>query len=54
MYAPVCTRFVTYGVELDERCCDYVEAILDLEPMDEWVREAQLEPDEVRELEMEF
>jgi glutathione S-transferase len=54
MYAPVCTRFATYGVELDPVCQAYCDAVLALDPMVEWTAAARAEPDEVQELEMEF
>ena len=40
MYAPVATRFHTYGIRLDSVCRDYVRAILALPAMAEWYRAA--------------
>jgi len=54
MYAPVCTRFVTYDVTLDSQCAAYVRRILDLPDMQAWIAAAQEEPDEVEELDVEF
>jgi glutathione S-transferase len=54
MYAPVCTRFLTYGVKLDRLCTDYCETIMNLPDMLEWVEAAKAEPDAVEELEAEF
>jgi glutathione S-transferase len=54
MYAPVCTRFLTYGVKLDRLCTDYCETIMNLPDMIEWVEAAKAEPDAVEELEAEF
>lgn len=54
MYAPICTRFSTYDVKLDPACAAYRDRILALPEMVEWTAEAQLEPDEVEELEVEF
>ena len=54
MYAPVCTRTVTYDVELPERCRAYVEMIMDMPDMVEWIEAAMAEPDELEELEAEF
>jgi glutathione S-transferase len=54
MYAPVCTRLVTYDVPLDDRTADYVDTVLGLPAMEEWTRAALEEPDAVQELEMEF
>ncbi|WP_430397839.1 glutathione S-transferase family protein [Ferrovibrio sp.] len=54
MYAPVCTRFETYDVKLDSVTADYKKLILDLPAMREWNADAQLEPAEVEELDVEF
>lgn len=54
MYAPVCTRFATYDVKLDPVCAAYRDRILAMPEMVEWTAAAQLEPDEVEELEVEF
>jgi glutathione S-transferase len=44
MYAPVTTRFVTYGVELDATCRAYVDAIASLPAMQQWTSDAAAEP----------
>ena len=54
MYAPVCTRFVTYHVALDSECAAYRDRIVSLPQMREWKAAAMQEPDEVEELEVEF
>ncbi len=54
MYAPVCTRFVTYGVEIDDRASAYCDRIMKWAPMKEWIREAKAEPEEIEELDVEF
>ena len=54
MYAPVCSRFTTYGVELDATSHAYVDAVLRLPEVQEWVAAAEAEPDEIIELEAEF
>ena len=54
MYAPVCTRFKTYDVELDKTCADYSKRVLDLPAMKEWIKAAKAEPVELEELDMEF
>jgi len=54
MYAPVCTRFVTYDVKLDEVCAAYSARILAMPDMIEWSEAAKQEVDEVSELEIEF
>jgi glutathione S-transferase len=41
MFAPVVTRFVTYGVKVDEISQAYMETILALEPMSAWSAAAQ-------------
>ena len=43
MYAPVVMRFVTYGVELDKVCQDYMDAVLALPAMQEWVKAGEME-----------
>ena len=44
MFAPVATRFTTYGVELDAPCRAYVDAIFALPAMRRWVADAEREP----------
>ena len=53
MYAPVCTRFVTYDVKLD-RLCGLSRPMLNLPDMLEWTQAAKTEPDEIDELDVEF
>jgi glutathione S-transferase len=54
MYAPVCTRFLTYDVALDPVCTAYCKAIMALPYMQEWVAAAKAEHEEVLELDVEF
>jgi glutathione S-transferase len=54
MYAPVCTRFATYDVALDEGCADYCDTILALPEMVEWMEAAASEAEPAAELEVEF
>jgi len=54
MYAPVCTRFRTYGVKLDPECKAYCERIMSLPTMQEWIEAAKAEPEEMPELDAEF
>ncbi len=54
MYAPVCTRFRTYAVELDPLLKAYCDKIFDWPLMQEWTASALEEPDEIIELEVEF
>ena len=54
MYAPVCTRFRTYAVELEPELEAYCKTVFDWPPMAEWCAAALEEPDEVIELEVEF
>lgn len=54
MYAPVCTRFRTYAVEMEPEIAAYCETIFDWAPMREWTEAALAEPEEVVELEVEF
>jgi glutathione S-transferase len=42
-FAPVVTRFTTYGVELDETCQRYADAIWALPEMQAWAEAARLE-----------
>ena len=44
MFAPVTTRFTTYGVELDATCRAYVDAVAALPAMVAWRRDAAAEP----------
>lgn len=44
MFAPVATRFVTYGVELDTTCRAYVDAVYGLPAMKQWIADAEREP----------
>jgi glutathione S-transferase len=44
MYAPVVTRFTTYGVTLEGAARAYADAILALPPMLEWFAAAKAEP----------
>jgi glutathione S-transferase len=54
MYAPVCTRFRTYAVELDPMLRDYCDRIFAWPLMREWIEGALAEPEEIAELEVEF
>jgi glutathione S-transferase len=54
MYAPVATRYVTYDVELDPVCAQYVDTIMQWAPMRAWIAEALREPEEIEELDIEF
>jgi len=54
MFAPVCTRFVTYDVKLDPVSAEYCRTVLAMPQMQEWIDGAMAEPDEVLELDVEF
>ena len=54
MYAPVVTRFLTYDITLDTVCAAYVQTVMAMPQMQEWVAAARLEPEEIDELEAEF
>ena len=54
MYAPVVTRFLTYGIDLDPLCQKYCQHIMSTSFMKEWCEAAQAEPDDIEELEVEF
>jgi glutathione S-transferase len=47
MFAPVVARFVTYDVRLDPVCRAYVEAIWALPTMQEWIKAAEEETEQV-------
>jgi glutathione S-transferase len=51
MYAPVATRFVTYGVELPAACQRYVDALLALPAVRQWYAEARAERELIEEYE---
>jgi glutathione S-transferase len=54
MFAPVCTRFLTYSVPITAMSTAYCETIMGWSPMKEWVDAAKAEPEEMEELDMEF
>jgi glutathione S-transferase len=54
MYAPVCTRFLTYDVKLDGDCAGYARAIMSWPAMAQWVADAKAEREELEELDVEF
>lgn len=45
MFAPVTTRFTTYGVDLDATCRAYVDAVAGLPAFVAWKRDAAAEPE---------
>jgi glutathione S-transferase len=54
MYAPVCSRFVTYDVAIDAPAQAYCKTIMAYPFMQEWIAAAKAEPDELEELDVEF
>jgi glutathione S-transferase len=54
MYAPVCTRFITYDVRLDRESAAYTRAIMKWPDMAQWIADAKAEPAELEELDVEF
>ncbi|MGO9741366.1 MAG: glutathione S-transferase family protein [Roseiarcus sp.] len=54
MYAPVVSRFRSYGVALDPTLSAYAEHIWALAEMQEWRAAAEAEKEEIEELEVEF
>lgn len=54
MFAPVCTRLLTYDVAIDPVARAYCRTIMEIAEMQEWVAAAQAEPEEVMELDVEF
>ena len=54
MYAPVVSRFRTYGVELEPGLAAYAERIWTLPALQQWRAAAEEEKEEIEELEVEF
>jgi glutathione S-transferase len=54
MYAPVCSRAVTYDLDLPDDCRAYGETIMAMPDMLEWAEAATAEPDDLEELDAEF
>ena len=54
MYAPVCSRFTTYNVKLDDVSAAYCKTMMATPFMQEWCAAAKKEPDELEELDVEF
>jgi glutathione S-transferase len=54
MFAPVCTRFVTYGIDLDQVMRRYCTTVLEHPAMREWILAAEAEHDAIEELDAEF
>lgn len=54
MYAPVVTRFLTYDVRLDPDIAEYCATVLKHPFVCEWMEAAQLETEDIDELDVEF
>jgi glutathione S-transferase len=54
MFAPVATRFHTYDIKLDDVCQQYCDTILAMPEMQQWQAAAEVEPEDINELEVEF
>ena len=54
MYAPVTRRFLSYAVALSPVSAAYCKSIDQWPPMQEWLKAAKAEPEEMEELEVEF
>jgi glutathione S-transferase len=54
MYAPVASRFLTYGVTPGGAGAAYQETLLAWAPMAEWMAEAEREPEALAEVEGDF
>jgi glutathione S-transferase len=54
MYAPVCTRFVSYNVPMTPAAQAYCDTIMRWPPMAKWIEAAKQEPEELEELDVEF
>ncbi|MBD2103347.1 glutathione S-transferase family protein [Leptolyngbya sp. FACHB-261] len=44
MFAPVALRFLTYGVQVDANASAYIEALLALPTLQEWLEASRVEP----------
>ena len=53
-YAPVASRFNTYGIELPENLQTYVDQVLALEAYQEWLKDAKAEKEVIPEEEVEL
>ena len=53
-YAPVASRFNTYGIELPENLRTYTDQVLALEAYQEWLRDAKAEKEVIAEEEVEL
>lgn len=51
MYAPVASRFATYGVSLPQIAQDYISTIFEHPGMQEWLKAAEAEPEIIQESE---
>lgn len=51
MYAPLASRFVTYGVSLPQIAQDYINTIFEHPGMQEWIKAAEVEPEIIQESE---
>ena len=54
MYAPVTRRFLSYAVPMPDTIAAYCQTIDQWAPMQEWLKAARAEPEEMQELEVEF
>lgn len=54
MFAPVCTRLLTYDVPIAKPSQTYCDTIMAWPPMVEWIEAAKDEPEEIEELDAEF
>ncbi|MDH6264945.1 glutathione S-transferase [Rhizobium sp. SG_E_25_P2] len=54
MYAPVCSRFLTYAVDLEAPLAAYRDRVMDWSLVKDWIEGARAEADEIIELEVEF
>ncbi len=54
MYAPVCSRFETYDVPMDQACRAYQQTIMGWPLMAQWISDATAESDDIEEFEVEF
>jgi glutathione S-transferase len=54
MFAPVVSRYVTYDVTMEGACRVFADAVLGWDAMQDWMRDALEEPEEIAELDIEL
>ena len=47
MFAPVALRFVTYSIPIGDKAQEYVDAVLRLDSVEQWIKAAREEPESI-------